>query len=180
MRQPRAQSQPHLFSEYDKKATQQLFSVQAYLRKYGKDPDGLLDLQRNMEEFDDWTIDVCFGDEVVQVLCCPEDRECCSAKCLAGKALCESCRVPVCQLCFSYTNAASPSLPPPSLANDMMIFYAPEDSRSPFGIYDAVAAAGLFIPGQAHPTGSSSSSNSSSSSRPFAGGQDRPGRRCSS
>jgi hypothetical protein len=118
---------PGAFFKYDQRATHNLFSLDAYLDKYGQDPDGFFDLRRNMEEFDDWTIDVPFGRETVQILCCPEDRVCQSAECTAGRTLCEQCWVPVCQLCYSHAAAETPTLPPPSLANDMMIFYAPEE-----------------------------------------------------
>jgi hypothetical protein len=81
-----------------------------------------------MAEFDDWSLDIPFGDETVNVLCCPGDRLC-SKECLAGRKLCSQCQIPVCDLCYSFVAPPDdePSLPPPSLCNDMMIFYAPEE-----------------------------------------------------
>ena len=79
-----------------------------------------------MGEFDDWLVDVPFSDGSVRVLCCPEDRRC-SPDCLKGGTLCTDCEVPVCTACFSCLTCETPSLPPASLCNDMMIFYAPEE-----------------------------------------------------
>ena len=115
-----------MFFKYDDKLTQLHLSIDAYLEKYGRDVDGFFDLRRHMSEFDDWGLDVPFGSTFVRVLCCPEDRQC-SKACLDGTVLCEQCRVPVCNLCYSFANSDVPSLPPPALCNDMMIFYAPEE-----------------------------------------------------
>ena len=114
------------FFNYGKELSKSLLSVQAYLDNYGSDTHGWFDLTHHMSEFDDWFLDVPFGSETVRVLCCPEDRRC-SKECMQGTVLCDSCEVPVCDLCYSCADAEEPSLPPPSLCNDMMIFYAPEE-----------------------------------------------------
>ena len=114
------------FFAFDAKATQELLSVETYLKNYGKDPAGFFDLGRHMEEFDDWFINVPVGGNSVSILCCPEDRLC-TSMCMKGKTLCKECKVPVCHRCWTSITAHTPTLPVASLCNDMMIFYAPEE-----------------------------------------------------
>ena len=92
-----------------------------------QDPLGYFDLSRYLREFEDWYIDVPFSGRTVRVLCCPEDHVCPAANCVARKTFCSQCWVPVCIKCHAHAMAEEPTLPPPSLCNDMMIFYAPEE-----------------------------------------------------
>jgi hypothetical protein len=85
-----------LFFFADEKTTQALFSCDSYLEKYGEDPLGHFDLLCFPHEFDDWWIDVPFGDTCVRVLCCPEDRLCNRPGCLTMFDLCSECQVPTC------------------------------------------------------------------------------------
>jgi hypothetical protein len=113
-----------LFFFADEKTTQALFSSDSYLEKYGKDPLGHFDLSRCPHEFEDWWIDVPFGDTCMRVLCCPEDRVCNRPGCLTMHELCSECQVSVCSSCWQHVGRDKPELPPASLADDMMIFYA--------------------------------------------------------
>ena len=88
---------------------------------------GLFDLNRHLNEFDDWYVDVPFAEKTVRVLRCPEDRVCSHCDCATNRSLCENCSVPVCSTCYNYVQCKTPSLPPPPLCNGMMVFYAPEE-----------------------------------------------------
>ena len=112
---------------YSRGQTERLLSLDAYLRNYGKDTQGYFDLSRHLSEFEDWYIDVPFSDKTVRVLCCPEDHVCHASDCVATKRFCNRCWVPVCIKCHAHAMAAVPTLPPPALCNDMMVFYAPEE-----------------------------------------------------
>ena len=84
-------------------------------------------LNEDHEEFADWHVRVRFKKDDANVLCCPEDMKCSR---VGGKAhskldCCEDCLAPVCKECCKSLDAKSPSLPPSSLCNDMMIYYAP-------------------------------------------------------
>ena len=116
-----------LFFQCSRRDMQELFSLDTYLCKYGKDVDGFFDLKQQLHEFDDWLLKVPFvEEEAVEIVCCPEDRRC-SPACLGGHDLCSDCEVPLCNHCLSFVDTANPSLPPASLCNDMMIFYAPQE-----------------------------------------------------
>ena len=85
------------------------------------------DLSRHIDEFADWYVTVPFRDGAVRVLCCPEDQICKNPKCWTNKTICQDCLVPVCVKCGEYVMSETPTLPPPSLCNDMMVFYAPTE-----------------------------------------------------
>ena len=114
-----------LFFGFDEDVTSQALSVEAYLKKYGKDSKGYMDLHTQQTEFDDWYLSVEFENKHVNILCCPEDRKCTSPTKHGLKSLCFDCQIPVCRDCKGYADRGS--LPLRSLANDMMIFYAPEE-----------------------------------------------------
>ena len=78
------------FFQYTCQETKDLFSIDAYLARYGNDPSGHYNLRQHMAEFDDWYVKVPFEAEVVRVLCCPEDRVC-TPECLQGDTLCAQC-----------------------------------------------------------------------------------------
>ena len=86
-------------------------------------------LSMDNAEFDDWHLVVPFQSENVKVLCCPEDIQCCSressSRSHAANVSCVDCRAPICEECAKCVYASEPSLPPASLGNDMMIYYAP-------------------------------------------------------
>ena len=86
-------------------------------------------LKMEDEEFNDWHIFVPFHSGNVKVLCCPEDIECCSkdisSRSHADNICCEDCKAPICEECAECIFAKEPSMPPASLSNDMMIYYAP-------------------------------------------------------
>ena len=64
-----------------------------------------------------WTVGVPHGeDNVVQVVCCPEDRACDVREHARGEDLCEGCRIPLC--CECHTELKKGNLPPLALAND--------------------------------------------------------------
>ena len=114
--------------------TKNNFGLDSYLERYGKDPQGYVDLSGHRDEFDDWLIDVPFAQGVVEIVCCPEDRVCDRPGCRDGRQLCEQCKVPLCGDCSSHLFAQEASLPPGSLPNDMMVFYAPEEIYADGGL----------------------------------------------
>ena len=83
--------------------TSALYGLESYLQKYNTDRKGFLNLRQQMREFDDWIMDVPFGEgRLVRVLCCPEDRHCSSAQCLQGTRICAQCVVPLCRTCKTH------------------------------------------------------------------------------
>ena len=94
---------------------------------------GFLNLNLAVEEFDDWYMDIPFRDGDVRIVCCPEDRIC-SETCLAGRRLCQSCQVPVCTTCNQYVSKEQPMQNPIALANDLMVFYTPEEMYTGGGL----------------------------------------------
>ena len=83
-----------------------------------------------MEEFD-WRLTVNFEQGPLDIVCCPEDRQCSDLACLERDTCCQKCHVPVCDECQASFNESDKSdgavMPPAALANDMMIFYAPKE-----------------------------------------------------
>ena len=108
--------------------TQSILGMQSYLHRYGQcDPQGP-NLREHLHEFDDWQMTIPFKDEPVDIICCPEDRECSSALCLQGNTCCRKCQLPICRECkLSFFTDREIQMPPAALANDMMIFYAPSE-----------------------------------------------------
>ena len=110
-------------------------SVEAYLREYCFEPgNAALDLENAWEngDFDDWFVTVPTLNGEVNTLCCPEDQLCAN-RCESRRSACAECRVPICSECkadvekpIARGTAASRSVPPRSLANDLMAFYVPD------------------------------------------------------
>ncbi len=80
------------------------------------------------QELEDWTMALCFsGEDPLSILCCPEDRRCkfCAP---ISRQVCAECEVPLCKLCAQAVDEGSAAPPAAtSLANDMMIYYAPSN-----------------------------------------------------
>ena len=85
-------------------------------------------------------MDVPFGDHLVRVVCCPEDRTCAREECNVPRMLdpsqahasvpliCEECQIPLRIQCKEHVCAErGPVLLPAALPNDMMVFYAPRE-----------------------------------------------------
>ena len=113
--------------------TEEQYGHYTYLRKYKTDTGQFFDLNRHMQEFNDFVIDVPFTSGTVSILCCPEDRRCGDA-CRVGKTLCAECEVPICRTCYRYVYNKIPTQSPVAFANDMMIFYAPEELSKDDGL----------------------------------------------
>ena len=106
------------FFGFDEDVTSQALTVEAYLKKYGKDSKGYMDLHTQQTEFDDWYLSVEFENKHVNILCCLEDRKCTNPIKHGLKSLCFDCQIPVCMDCKDYADRGY--LPPRSLANDMI------------------------------------------------------------
>ena len=52
-----------------------IMGMDTYLQNHG-DRDGRPNLNSFVHEFSDWKLTVPFGDEGVDVMCCPEDKRC--------------------------------------------------------------------------------------------------------
>ena len=61
------------------------------------------------------------------MLCCLEDVACLRSDMAVHPetSCCEACVAPVCRECAKHLDAEAPSLPPASLSNDIIIYYAP-------------------------------------------------------
>ena len=72
-------------------------------------------------------MDVRLGDEIVKILCCPEDVFCVGTARHDSNVCCEKCRAPICKECMTHVrpSKSSPTVPPAALSNDMMIYHAP-------------------------------------------------------
>ena len=78
------------------------------------------------QDLEKWSIYVPFdkteGD--VEIICCPEDRECSSCK-IDSRTVCKDCTVPICASCSKVLHTSDVVAPPAcALANDMWISYA--------------------------------------------------------
>ena len=109
------------------KYAKRIFSLESHCEVYGKVSDSV-ELSEVSEELDDWHLNVTLNDETFKILCCPEDVQCAR---LEGNEhrkneCCDQCVAPVCKECFVHLDSSKPKLPPPSLANDMMVFYPPK------------------------------------------------------
>ena len=100
---------------------QRLFDTRSYLEKYA--PKGM-----PSDEIQDWQLQVGTSLELWQMLCCPEDHFCQHATCMESRRLCIECWLPECHECSTEMRLKTTDLqmPAPALANDLMIFYAPE------------------------------------------------------
>ena len=105
-----------------------VFGVDAYDRRYGR-VEGECEASYlcRYSELREWSLVVKDGGEDVEILCCPEDRRCVSPLCRRTRTLCLQCELPLCRECENgmKDSRGRVQLPPASLANDMMIFYAP-------------------------------------------------------
>ena len=111
-----------------------MFGLDAFKHRYGgKKPFGpnfdrdTEELPVVSEELADWQLDVPFRETPLTILCCPEDRWCRHEGCSSGRTMCTDCQLPMCHLCARSVLQQEPELPPGSLANDMMIYYGPEE-----------------------------------------------------
>ena len=89
----------------------------------------MLYCQNNDEEFDGWHLLVTFESVPFKMLCWPEDFGC---KHIENgihypNECCDACEMPCCKECTQHIFGDGPSMPPSSLANDMMIYYAPTE-----------------------------------------------------
>jgi hypothetical protein len=107
--------------------TETIFGMDTYMKRYGAQGAGQPDLQLAATDFEDWVLELPFEDKPLKILCCPEDRICQKPGCTQHTECCDQCELPCCRECAAYLDAQEPSLPPMSLTNDMMIFYAPRE-----------------------------------------------------
>ena len=120
------------FCGLDREEAEELFGLETYLKRYGRcaGQSADLTLPEPIQELNDWKLRVEFTAKPLDILCCPEDRECSVPECiLEGIArCCPRCRLPLCRECETELTRSEPSMPAMSLCNDMMIFYAPSSS----------------------------------------------------
>eukprot|EP00959_Pyramimonas_sp_CCMP1952_P159895 3344324-Pyramimonas_sp.AAC.1 len=70
-----------------------------------EDGNDKLYLQKHIDEFDDWTVNVWCASSIgvprgyLELVCCPEDQRC-SAACRAKREVCTQCEVLLCRECF--------------------------------------------------------------------------------
>ena len=62
-----------------------------------------------------------------RVLCCPEDKVCARGEACGPKTLCPQCQFPLCRACQRSPGGKYLQMPAGSLANDLMVFYAPRE-----------------------------------------------------
>ena len=102
-----------------------------YLRRYGRCEGCKTDLTQPepLQALEDWKLRVEFTEQPLDIVCCPEDRECSDEQCASGSTprCCRKCRLPLCHECDADVCGATPRMPAMSLANDLMIFYAPRE-----------------------------------------------------
>ena len=55
--------------------TVKIMGMDTYLQNHG-DRDGRPNLNSIVQEFSDWKLLIPFGEEEVDVMCCPEDKRC--------------------------------------------------------------------------------------------------------
>ena len=79
------------------------------------------------EELRSWTCEAHFPGKVIEVVCCPEDKEC-DRHC-GPERLCPQCWVPLCRDCRRdlVWNGQHPAA---ALSNDMMVYYGPRNVYS--------------------------------------------------
>ena len=117
------------FCGLDRDKAEELFGLETYLLEYGRcaDQSADLTLPEPMQELKEWKLRVEFTAEPLDILCCPEDRDCSVPGCL-GEGIarcCPRCRMPLCHECETELRRDEPAMPAMSLCNDMMIFDAP-------------------------------------------------------
>ena len=109
--------------------TEEIFGLIAYLDKYGdKDIDSGRIYQRRKDECHEWSLTAECPGGSCEILCCPEDHTCDTSECKEQRRCCPRCWLPLCCECRNgMTNShGQPAMPPAALANDMMIYYAPQ------------------------------------------------------
>ena len=117
-----------LFLGLNAEETHEIFSMYAYLIRYGKCTGGP-NLRDHPNEFIDWALTIPFSNESSMVLCCPDDRHCSDKSCMDKTQCCMNCQAPLCHECKHNmrTKKGQACVPPASLRNDMMIFDAPRE-----------------------------------------------------
>ena len=82
-----------------------------------------------LQELEEWKLRVEFTEQPLHIVCCPEDRDCSDDECASGPTprCCRKCRLPLCRECDAAVCGPTPCMPAMSLANDLMIFYAPRE-----------------------------------------------------
>ena len=76
-----------------------------------------------LQDLQDWTCTLTFRESRVEIICCPEDKEC-RAGCTSAKA-CSQCWLPICRQCRTAMGAGQ--MPQHALANDLVVYYAPRE-----------------------------------------------------
>jgi len=118
---------PWTFYGMRPKATKDMFSLDAYLERYGGSEEDGPDLRNRPGEFDDWTMQLGSARDATRIICCPEDKKCSAVPEHAKGVCCERCEVPLCLECENHLRRPRPVMPPAALANDLMIYYAPRE-----------------------------------------------------
>lgn len=106
--------------------TRSNFGLETYLERYANLTNGFT-LKDHLEDFEDWKVHLRLPHESFDILCCPEDKRCANSHPQHKYELCTRCEIPLCCHCASHTLQGEPKMPPTSLSNDMMIFYAPRE-----------------------------------------------------
>ena len=89
-----------LFCGLGRAKVEDFFGFHTYLKRYGRcageSPD--LTLPEPMKESEDWKLRVEFAGNPLDILCCPEDRDCINAACARSRSprCCAMCRLPLC------------------------------------------------------------------------------------
>jgi len=112
---------------FNREQTSSVLSLKSFLERYVRGENDMPHLRLHLEEFDDWQVLVPFQAGAVSIVCCPEDKTCKGSSPCNLTAFCKECSVPVCRGCEQSLYGKEPDMPPGSLANDMMVFYAPSE-----------------------------------------------------
>ena len=121
--------QPWTFAGIDMMKAVDIFGLQTFLDRYGTDEgQARMNRARAKECRDDWCLAVRTPEASFELLCCPEDHTCKDSVCTRRKRCCPECWLPICRECESelVDKSGKAAMPPASLANDMMIYYAPK------------------------------------------------------
>ena len=123
------EQQPWTFSGMNVMKAVDIFGLQTFLDRYGTERgQERINRARAKECRDDWCLAVRTPEASFEFICCPEDHTCKDAVCTRRQRCCPDCWLPICRECESgfVDESGKAAMPPASLANDMMIYYAPK------------------------------------------------------
>ena len=87
------------FCGLTRRKAEEFFGMGTYLRRYGRCEGCKTDLTQPepLQALEDWKLRVEFTEQPLDIVCCPEDRECSDEQCASGSTprCCRKCRLPL-------------------------------------------------------------------------------------